>query len=226
MFRNLTERLCGVPVERFSGGVPRGTVPAIALCLLVSASAIWRYGPHPRVAGLAVFGCCLVLLSLSDIERRVIPNGLLALSAVARLVDLVLFFGATPWDGLAHVLGLAVQALVLATALFATARVMTLFWGKAQVGAGDIKLVATATLYLGIFRALAMLFLGSVLGIAWWACLVAAPYVRERLRMRRAGEDGQARVGGGRQPALSRTFAWGPSLSLACWLLVLAGGVA
>ena len=119
--------------------------------------------------GLSVaFLVTLVWITLTDLDRRVIPNRVLFLAAVVAIVTSALAEpGAMPERALAAVAGGAV--LLLVALIHPTG-----------MGMGDVKLVAVMGLYLG-----AAIVPALVVAFAIGAGAGAAPLVQHGLRARK-----------------------------------------
>jgi leader peptidase (prepilin peptidase)/N-methyltransferase len=144
-------RCCGAAIS------PRYPLTELATCLLFALTALvlWEDG-----AGLAlglVFVTVLVAITLTDLERRIIPNKILIAGALAAVsIAAVTDPGSLPERAIAAA---AAGGLLLAAAL-AYPRGM---------GLGDVKLAATMGLLLGRDVAPALfvaLLAGSLVGLA------------------------------------------------------------
>lgn len=132
-------RCCG---ERISVRYP---LTELALGLLFAGVALdLRGDPAQMVLGLLLVST-LVAVTLTDIERRVIPNAILGVSAAACLI---LAAAADPASLPERLLAAAAGGGVLLAAALAYPRGM---------GMGDVKLVAVMGLYLGRSLAPALL---------------------------------------------------------------------
>jgi leader peptidase (prepilin peptidase) / N-methyltransferase len=143
-------RCCG---ERISARYPlTETLTALLFALVV----VVHWGEPSDIALGLVLVATLMAVSLTDLERRVIPNRILGVAAAAALAITALFDPATlPERAIA---GLAGGGVLLVAAL-AYPRGM---------GMGDVKLAATMGLFLGPEVAVAILaglLAGSIAGI-------------------------------------------------------------
>lgn len=143
-------RCCG---ERIS---PRYPLTELALGLLYALTVLVLWGDPAEIALGLVFVSVLVVVTVTDLERRIIPNAVLLWGAAAGLAILA----ATDASNLPEHVGAALAAggLLLLAAL-AYPRGM---------GMGDVKLAAVMGLFLG--RAvgpalLVALLAGSLVGI-------------------------------------------------------------
>jgi prepilin signal peptidase PulO-like enzyme (type II secretory pathway) len=97
--------------------------------------------------------------------------------------------------------------------------------GEACVGAGDVKLVGVAALYLGPAQMTLMLALACALGVG--LALVWKRWVRVPLGWRWLGrmQAGARTSGGGdvRAPCVGDVFPWGPALGVGCWVALALG---
>jgi leader peptidase (prepilin peptidase)/N-methyltransferase len=144
-------RCCGAPIS------PRYPLTELALGALFAATALaFQDEPAQLLLGLA-FVSTLLAVTLTDLERRIIPNRILLVAAIAAVAIVAI---AEP-SGLPERLAAALAAggLLLAAAL-AYPRGM---------GLGDVKLAAVMGLYLGrdVGPALLVALLaGSLVGLA------------------------------------------------------------
>lgn len=98
----------------------------------------------------------LAAISIIDIKKRIVPDALLVFGALICLLQWL--FGQAPFlDG---VIGAAAGfVLFLLTRLIGSR-----LTGKEALGWGDVKLVAVAGGYLGVYRLLVALLLGTLFG--------------------------------------------------------------
>lgn len=177
-----------------------GIVLAVAL-----SSLMVRFGPSSGFLGLSLLVVALVVSSLVDLYCRLIPNGCILAGVAARLLSLALAgaSGALSAGDLARLLaGSALSASIAFMSLSFFALVIERILGGASVGGGDVKLVSVVALHLGLAKAAGAVLVACALGIASWAA-------GRRVR------DGEGRG--------DRTFAWGPSIAVASWLMMLCG---
>ena len=224
------------------GVCPRATARvagAIAGAVAVGACA-WSLagagGFHERLAPGEVLSClalccCLVWASAFDLVWMRIPNGCLAVAAAVRVACLV-------WDGTLDGVGpvraaLGAMARVLvAVGVVGVAAVFSLvaarLMGEGCVGAGDVKLVGVAGMYLGPAQMTLMLALACALGVGLafvWRRWVRVP-LGWRARAACAGaRPGDATQEGGetRVPYRADAFPWGPALGAGCWVALALG---
>ena len=192
------------------------------------------------IEALAYFGfaCCLLGLSLVDLDTMTIPNGFL----LAAIVIWLLYLGlralglnfmdsvtqlvvlSTPVTNTASIFtgivgsGVLAQALdgllagvVFVVAILLISLVMDMILGRASLGGGDIKLLGVAGLYLGLACSVLNIFIACVLGIIF--------SVAWGMRPKLEAQDGEE--GGGAKP-----FPFGPAISVATLLTLLVGPLA
>jgi leader peptidase (prepilin peptidase)/N-methyltransferase len=181
-------RYCG---QRIS---PR--YPAAELTMaLVLVSLLLRFDLTWEALEAAILCSCLFCLSLVDLDSQIIPDGFLAVGALARLAFLVITNGFTGallpavWYSLWH--GLVLGGAVLALSLF-----MDKVLGRESMGGGDIKLLFVLGLYFDLPGCFFLVILACVLGIALAMTLGAKKDI---------------------------PFPFGPALSLAAWVTLLFG---
>jgi leader peptidase (prepilin peptidase)/N-methyltransferase len=145
-------RNCGEPI---SARYPL-TEAAMALLWLATVLILGTDDAGELVLGL-VFVTVLVTITLTDLERRIIPNAIVGAGALAGIVIVVAFdLGDLGQRALA--VGIGAGALLLVALAY-----------PRGMGMGDVKLVAMMGIYLGRSLAPAMLVgfaAGSVVGIA------------------------------------------------------------
>lgn len=144
-------RCCGARIS------VRYPLTELAVGLLFAATVLVYWGDAAEAAIGLVFVTVLAVVTLTDLERRIIPNKVLIAGAVICLVI------AVPTDpgGLAE---RAIAALAAGGLFFLVALAY-----PAGMGLGDVKLAATMGLFLGRAVApaiLAALLIGSLAGLA------------------------------------------------------------
>lgn len=144
-------RSCGDPISARYPALEIGLGAAFVGTVLV----LWD-DPAQLAMGL-VFVATLAAVTLTDLERRIIPNRILLVSALLGLaIALITDPGSIPERGIAAA---AAGGLLLLTALA---------YPKGM-GMGDVKLAALMGLYLGSAVAPALLigfFTGAIVGVA------------------------------------------------------------
>jgi leader peptidase (prepilin peptidase) / N-methyltransferase len=144
-------RCCGVAIS------PRYPLTELTVGLLYAATALVLFDDAAELVLGLVFVTMLVAVTLTDLERRIIPNKILLVAAVlAVAIATATDPGSLPERAIAAI---AAGGLLLAAAL-AYPRGM---------GLGDVKLAATMGLFLGRDVApaiLVALLAGSLVGLA------------------------------------------------------------
>ncbi|MGC1850893.1 MAG: prepilin peptidase [Solirubrobacterales bacterium] len=144
-------RCCGAAIP------PRYPLVELALGALYAATVLVLWGePGEVVLGL-VFVTMLAAITLTDLERRIIPNKILLVAAV---VGLAIAAATDPGSLPERVLAAVAAGGLLLAAAFAYPRGM---------GLGDVKLAATMGLFLGRAVGPALLIAvlaGSLVGLA------------------------------------------------------------
>ena len=152
-------RACGQKVSARYPLTELGFALVTVLCLL-------RFGLTVLCLRNYVFLCCLFLLTLTDLDAMLIPDGCHIASAVAWVAALPFLF--TGWrDVLLH----AASALAFGGGLLVLSLVMDRLLGRDSMGGGDIKLFAVVGLYLGFVGTLFSVIIACVLGLLLQALL-------------------------------------------------------
>lgn len=136
-------------------------IPAAGLAGLAGAVCLGlHFGPAPKLGMWAVFAGGLLVLSMTDLDRRVIPNKVLLFLAANRFLWALLLREPVPETAGQMLLGLGIPAvLVLLSALYRG------ICGRAVLGGGDQKLLLVTGLYLSWAEVLLTLLLGCLLGL-------------------------------------------------------------
>lgn len=146
-----TARCCGAAIS------PRYPLAELALGALYAATVLMLWGEPAEVALGLVFVTALAAVTLTDLERRVIPNKVLLAAALA---GLAIVAAADPASLPERAIAAAAAGGLLLAAALAYPRGM---------GLGDVKLAATMGLFLGPEVAPALLvalLAGSLVGLA------------------------------------------------------------
>ncbi|HKG35438.1 MAG TPA: prepilin peptidase [Solirubrobacterales bacterium] len=136
-------RCCGRPISA------RYPLTEGLTALLFAAVVAAGWGDPGQIALGLVFAATLVAISVTDIERRIIPNRILLVSACAAVAILAI---ADPAELPEHLVAAVAAGGVLLVAALAYPRGM---------GMGDVKLAATMGVFLG--REVAVAILGGLL---------------------------------------------------------------
>lgn len=118
-----------------------------------------RFGPTLELGQWAVLAALLLAVSLADWNKRVIPDALLALMALGRVIWFSLLGHGLP-EVRTALLACAVPAVLLALVLL-TERLS----GLEVMGGGDLKLLFALALYLSWAQLLLALLAGCLLGL-------------------------------------------------------------
>ena len=124
------------------------------LCLL-------RFDLTPLCLRNLLFLGCLFLLTLTDLDAMLIPDGC-HIAAIVAWVAFLPFVGMPKGEILAHV----IAGVALCGGLLGISLVMDRILGRDSLGGGDIKLLAVVGLYLGPIGAMFALVLACVIGLA------------------------------------------------------------
>jgi leader peptidase (prepilin peptidase) / N-methyltransferase len=154
---------CGTQIAAYDN-VPRIPVryPLIELAvgLAFAATAIVLRGDPAQLALGLVFVAMLAAITLTDLERQIIPNSILLVGAVAGLTLVVATDPASLPERLVAAAGAGGLLLIIGLAY------------PRGMGMGDVKLVAVMGLYLGTAVAPALfvgVFAGTIVGLTLMA---------------------------------------------------------
>ena len=126
------------------------------------------HGPSARLLVEWALAAALVAVTFIDLDHHIIPNEItLPGVALGLLISVVAPGLGVPWrDAL---LGVGIVAGLLFLVSWGYER----FAGKVGLGMGDVKLVAMLASFLGLEAALGILVLGSLVGLAYGAAMIA-----------------------------------------------------
>lgn len=144
-------RCCGAAIS------PRYPLTELATALLFAAVAIAFHDDPAELALGLVFAAVLVAVTVTDLERRIIPNKILLAGAIAAVAIVAATDSASLPERVA-------AAFAAGGVLFAAALAY-----PRGMGLGDVKLAATMGLFLGRDVGAAMLvalLAGSIVGLA------------------------------------------------------------
>lgn len=147
-------RCCGAPIS------PRYPLTELALGVLYAATVLVLWGDGGEIALGLVFVTVLLAVTLTDLERRIIPNKILFVGAVLAVAIAAL---ADPGSLPERAIAAAAAGGLLFLAALAYPRGM---------GLGDVKLAATMGLFLGRDVAPAVfvaLLAGALVGLGMMA---------------------------------------------------------
>lgn len=146
---------CGLPISVMYPVVELTTALAFAAGYLI-------YGPTPLLAVRLLFVSAMIVLAITDLRDRLLPNAITYPGIIVGLLcSLVL-----PPGFVSALIG----ALAGGIGLFALGEIMSRLLGKEALGMGDVKMIAMIGAFLGWDLMLLTLviasFAGSVIGIA------------------------------------------------------------
>lgn len=162
--------------------------PAVELLTgLLFVGCYIMFGLSVEALKWAVFAALLVVLTITDLRERILPD---VVNFTGLGLGLVLSLFTPPVDGTAgwfagrlFGLSLPVPALSLADALIGAAAASGLLWvvaegyfrlrGREGMGLGDVKMMAMAGAFLGLQRSMLTILLGSLLGSLIGSAVIA-----------------------------------------------------
>lgn len=152
-------RYCG---EKLS----RRYIATELLLALVFVTILWRFELTLSALTAAVLCCCLLCLSLVDLETQIIPDRFLVIPAVARAIQLLME------GGLAGLGRGVLPGLIIGGGMLALSLVMDKILKKDTMGGGDIKLLALLGMFFPLPQCLLLVMIACVVGIAMAAILM------------------------------------------------------
>ena len=141
-----------------------------------------------------IFLAVLFVLTLTDIDDMIIPDG-------CHIVAVIAWIAAEPFlfDGWKGVISHVAAALIYGGGLLAVSLILDRIMGRDTLGGGDIKLIAVTGLYLGMIGNLFTLMLSCIMGLLFNAII------------KRSSDDGD------------RAFPFGPWIASAAAIMLLFG---
>ena len=173
-----------------------------ALCAVVYVSIYLRYGLSPELLELTAFMSVLLVLSLTDLDTYVIPNGTIVAALLIRLAYLAFRFVSGGCNDLSLFTDALVGGLALAVPVLALALVMDRVLGRDSFGGGDVKLLFVAGTYFGWAQGIFLVVTACVLGLLF-----------ALLGQRKRGEENAGMI------------PFGPAIAAACWVTALVGDI-
>ena len=140
-----------------------------------------------------VFLCALFVLTLTDIDDMVIPDG-------CHIIAVIAWIAAEPFifKGWSNVISHIAAGVIYGGGLLIISLALDRIMGRDTLGGGDIKLVAVSGLYLGMIGTLFMLMIACIGGLLF-----------NVFRSRSSGEE--------------NTFPFGPWIAAATSVMLLYG---
>ncbi len=230
-------KYCGA---RISAKHPIGEL----LCATVYVTIVAHYGITLEAVEMLVFASALFVISLTDIEDYLVPNGAIVVAVAARVVfiaaayallasgvDAALIFaepamhvGAPADIALALIRDSLIGGVGVGIIIIVIVIVMDKVLGKESMGGGDIKLFAVAGFYFGWQQCLFLVIVACIVGLVF-AVFQMKRQSREDENDKQLAEDIKDQTGF--DAALERThlpaFPFGPSIAIACWITMLFG---
>jgi leader peptidase (prepilin peptidase)/N-methyltransferase len=210
--------------------------PAVELLTgLLFVACYLMFGWSFEALKWAVFAALLVVLTVTDLRERILPD---VVNFTGLGLGLLLSLFTAPVDGTAGWIAgrlfgssLPQPALSLADALIGAAAASGLLWivaegyfrlrGREGMGLGDVKMMAMAGAFLGLQRALLTILLGSLLGTVVGSITILCLFI---FGYKRAVADRAARMGLG--SATSIRFVLARRYQLPFGTYLGAGGMA
>jgi leader peptidase (prepilin peptidase) / N-methyltransferase len=139
--------------------------PLVEVATAITFVAAWRaFGPTPLLATRLIFLSALIVLAITDLRERLLPNAITLPGIIAGLVCSLV----APPGLLSAVLGVVIGGVVP----FVVGEMYYRVRGVEGLGMGDVKMLAMIGAFLGAPLALLTLFAASLLGV-----LVGVPII-------------------------------------------------
>ena len=214
------------------------------LCATAYVTIVAHYGITLEAVEMLVFASALFVISLTDIEDYLVPNGAIVVAIAARIVfiaaayallasgvDAALIFaepakhvGAPADVAFALVRDSLIGGVGVGIIIIVIVIVMDKVLGKESMGGGDIKLFAVAGFYFGWQQCLFLVIVACIVGLVF-AAFQMKRQSQEDENDKQLAEDIKDQTGF--DAALERTrlpaFPFGPSIAIACWITMLFG---
>ena len=185
------------------------TRAVVVFCLVAVATTFALYGTAIESFEYAAFELVLSAASLSDLRTRTIPNVCIVLCIAIRLAYFVILGVQGSFDvidGAFYVAsGVGMYALLLVFTMVFEQRS-----GRQGMGGGDLKLLGLGGLYFGFEAGLGIIFISCLMALG--ASALSAQDESHRPAWARKDETIR----------LSRTLPFGPAISIACLIVILA----
>lgn len=169
-----------------------------------------------------IFICVLFVLTLTDIDDMIIPDGCHIIAGLAWLATAPFIY--TGWgEALTHV----AAGLIFGGGLLAVSLVMDKMMGRDTMGGGDIKLFAVVGLYLGIIGTLFAMIIACIAGLLFSAVRRGRSGAEADVADDSADEAAVADSDGGDaadDEVPAKAFPFGPWIAMAAAFMLLYGG--
>ena len=150
---------------RHCGGKISARYPLTELIFsLITVLCLLRFGLTVLCLRNLIFLGCLFLLTLTDLDAMIIPDG-------CHIAALLAWLAALPFVGMGRreILTHVIAGIALGGGLLLISLVMDRIMGRDTLGGGDIKLLAVVGLYLGPIGAMFALVLACAIGLLFHA---------------------------------------------------------
>lgn len=215
--------LCSKGTCRYCGQSISARYPLTELfCAIVFVSIVMRYDISLEAAQLLCFASILLVLSLTDLDDYIIPNGCI----IAAIIVRVLYIVASGLLVGTDMLTLALDSLLGGVAVFVPLLLVVLvadkLLGRDSMGGGDLKLFFVAGLYFGWQQCLFLVIVACVIGIV--LALIVPAESAENLQDSQGASQPDEADSSSLSAKAQRLIPFGPSIALACWITCLCGG--
>ena len=195
---------------RYCGSATSARQPLAELvCAGVFLAIAMVYGISVEAFELMAFAALLLFVSLTDLDRRTIPNECIVLALAIRAAYLVgqQAFGLASPDAIVYYVA---SGLGIATMLLIFALVVGRISARESLGGGDLKLYLVAGFYFGWRQTMFLVFASCLIGVL--AAVVETAGFSSSNNGRLQLED-----------LMSTAIPFGPAIAVACVVTMLFG---
>ncbi len=161
-----------------------------------------------------IFICVLFVLTLTDIDDMIIPDGCHIIAAITWIVTAPFIY-----DGWGQALSHVAAGLIFGGGLLAVSLIMDKMMGRDTMGGGDIKLFGVVGLYLGIIGTLFCMIIACIAGLLFSVIRRG----RGRAATEKDHEVGDSESAYDEDEVPEKAFPFGPWIAIAAAFMLLYG---
>jgi leader peptidase (prepilin peptidase)/N-methyltransferase len=191
------------------------------LCALAFVAIVLRYDASLEAVELACFTGVLLVLSLTDIDEYLIPNGCIVAALAIRVIYIVSAGWLYGLDTGSMLVESLIGGVAIVVPLFIVVLVADRLMGRDSMGGGDLKLFFVAGVYFGWRQCLFLIIAACIIGIV---AGLAVPAGSAPDANRQAGRAVEGPISGEDVPSrIRRPIPFGPAIAVACWVTMMVG---